>query len=214
VAGAAAGVTAWASVIATASDPLPRHMLCCAVACWRALAATPLVEIMKRYSLMKPSLMKPAPPEGRASAGWRPCRCAARSAQQALGRGQALSEASRTSSPGCFAPAGSVFHNRAAFSLFSQAAAVLGLVSFVWRSALVIWNPNAKSALRRWKALGVGCLLGGALGKWPRSLAAGRVVDFPNRCGPVSGVQPGDDRANQLAVLFWPSISGGRRAGR
>ncbi|NQV10050.1 MAG: signal peptidase II [Cyanobacteria bacterium] len=108
-----------------------------------------------------------------------------------------------------------LFNTGAAFSLFSQATALLGLVSFGVAVGLVIWIQR-QSALRRWQALGVGCLLGGALGNGLDRWRLGGVVDFldlvPIRF-PVFNLA---DVAINLAVVFllldfW---EGQRRAGR
>lgn len=108
-----------------------------------------------------------------------------------------------------------LFNTGAAFSLFSNATAILGVVSFVVAVGLAVWIQR-QGVLRRWQALGVGCLLGGALGNGLDRWRLGGVVDFldlvPIRF-PVFNLA---DVAINLAIVFlaldfW---EGQRRAGR
>jgi len=80
------------------------------------------------------------------------------------------------------------------------ATAVLA-VSFVVAVAWWIWIQR-RSALRRWQALGVGCLLGRRPGNWPRSLVAGGWVDFSRCWSDRSPVFNLAGLAINLAVLF------------
>jgi signal peptidase II len=70
-----------------------------------------------------------------------------------------------------------VFNTGAAFSLFTGATAVLGLVSLVVAVALVVWIQR-HPGLRRWQCLGIGSLLGGAIGNGLDRWRLGAVVDF------------------------------------
>lgn len=70
-----------------------------------------------------------------------------------------------------------VFNNGAAFSLFSGNAWVLGLVSAAVAAALVLWIQS-EGPWRRWQVLGLGLLLGGAVGNGLDRWRLGTVVDF------------------------------------
>ena len=69
------------------------------------------------------------------------------------------------------------FNTGAAFSLLSGNSRLLGAVSLLVAVALVIWIQSG-SPLRRWQALGVGLLLGGAIGNGLDRWRLGTVVDF------------------------------------
>ncbi len=70
-----------------------------------------------------------------------------------------------------------VFNTGAAFSLFTGSTKVLALVSLVVAIGLGVWIQR-QSSLRRWQWLGVGALLGGALGNGLDRWRLGWVVDF------------------------------------
>jgi signal peptidase II len=70
-----------------------------------------------------------------------------------------------------------VFNTGAAFSLFQTSTALLGVVSLLVALGLIIWIQR-QASLRRWQALGVGALLGGALGNGLDRWRLGGVVDF------------------------------------
>ncbi|MCP9772184.1 signal peptidase II [Synechococcus sp. Tobar12-5m-g] len=70
-----------------------------------------------------------------------------------------------------------LFNTGAAFSLFQASTALLGVVSLLVALGLIIWIQR-QSSLRRWQALGVGALLGGALGNGLDRWRLGGVVDF------------------------------------
>ncbi|MCT0200875.1 signal peptidase II [Synechococcus sp. CS-1325] len=70
-----------------------------------------------------------------------------------------------------------VFNTGAAFSLFQSSTALLGLVSFLVGIGLIVWIQRQDS-LRRWQAVGLGALLGGALGNGLDRWRLGGVVDF------------------------------------
>ena len=70
-----------------------------------------------------------------------------------------------------------VFNTGAAFSMFEGNAFGLGLVSAVVALALVWWIQTS-SSLSRWQSLGLGLLLGGAIGNGLDRWRLGSVVDF------------------------------------
>lgn len=70
-----------------------------------------------------------------------------------------------------------VFNTGAAFSLFTGSTKALALVSLVVAIGLGVWIQR-QSSLRRWQWLGVGALLGGALGNGLDRWRLGWVVDF------------------------------------
>ena len=70
-----------------------------------------------------------------------------------------------------------VFNTGAAFSLLSGQAVWLGVVSLVVALLLVLWIQRHPS-LPRWQWLGLGSLLGGAVGNGIDRWRIGGVVDF------------------------------------
>ena len=70
-----------------------------------------------------------------------------------------------------------VFNTGAAFSMLEGNAFGLGLVSAVVALALVWWIQTSGS-LSRWQSLGLGLLLGGAIGNGIDRWRLGSVVDF------------------------------------
>ena len=70
-----------------------------------------------------------------------------------------------------------VFNTGAAFSMLTGNSAVLGLVSAAVAIALVIWIQTS-GPLRRLQWLGLGLLLGGAIGNGLDRWRLGQVVDF------------------------------------
>ncbi len=70
-----------------------------------------------------------------------------------------------------------VFNTGAAFSMFEGNAFGLGVVSAVVALALVWWIQTSGS-LSRWQSLGLGLLLGGAIGNGLDRWRLGSVVDF------------------------------------
>ena len=70
-----------------------------------------------------------------------------------------------------------VFNTGAAFSMLEGNAFGLGLVSAVVALALVWWIQTSGS-LSRWQSLGLGLLLGGAIGNGMDRWRLGSVVDF------------------------------------
>ena len=70
-----------------------------------------------------------------------------------------------------------VFNTGAAFSMLEGNAFGLGLVSAVVALALVCWIQTSGS-LSRWQSLGLGLLLGGAIGNGLDRWRLGSVVDF------------------------------------
>lgn len=70
-----------------------------------------------------------------------------------------------------------VFNTGAAFSLFTGSTKALALVSLVVAIGLGVWIQR-QTSLRRWQWLGVGALLGGALGNGLDRWRLGWVVDF------------------------------------
>jgi signal peptidase II len=70
-----------------------------------------------------------------------------------------------------------VFNTGAAFSLFQTSTALLGGVSLLVALGLIVWIQR-QGSLRRWQALGVGALLGGALGNGLDRWRLGGVVDL------------------------------------
>lgn len=70
-----------------------------------------------------------------------------------------------------------VFNSGAAFSLFTEATTVLALVSLLTAAALVVWiqlSPRASL----WQSLGMGLVLGGAVGNGLDRWRLGAVVDW------------------------------------
>ena len=70
-----------------------------------------------------------------------------------------------------------VFNTGAAFSLLEGNAFGLGLVSAVVALGLVLWIQTS-GPLSRWQSLGLGLLLGGAIGNGIDRWRLGSVVDF------------------------------------
>ena len=70
-----------------------------------------------------------------------------------------------------------VFNTGAAFSLLSGNSLWLGLVSALVAAALVFWIQTA-GPLRRLQTMGLGLLLGGAIGNGLDRWRLGQVVDF------------------------------------
>ena len=70
-----------------------------------------------------------------------------------------------------------VFNTGAAFSLFTGNALLLGLVSAAVAVGLVLWIQTA-GPLRRWQVIGLGLVLGGALGNGLDRWRYGQVVDL------------------------------------
>jgi signal peptidase II len=70
-----------------------------------------------------------------------------------------------------------VFNTGAAFSMLEGNAFALGLVSSAVAVGLVIWIQTS-GALSRWQSLGLGLLLGGAIGNGLDRWRLGSVVDF------------------------------------
>lgn len=70
-----------------------------------------------------------------------------------------------------------VFNTGAAFSLFTGATAVLGVVSLVVAVGVAFWIQSQPLA-RPWQWLGSGALLGGAIGNGLDRWRLGSVVDF------------------------------------
>ena len=70
-----------------------------------------------------------------------------------------------------------VFNTGAAFSMLEGNAFALGLVSAGVALALVWWIQSSAS-LSRWQSLGLGLLLGGAIGNGLDRWRLGSVVDF------------------------------------
>jgi len=70
-----------------------------------------------------------------------------------------------------------VFNSGAAFSMLEGNALLLGLVSALVAIALVLWIQTSRP-LRRWQWLGLGLLLGGAVGNGLDRMRLGSVVDF------------------------------------
>jgi len=70
-----------------------------------------------------------------------------------------------------------VVNTGAAFSLLTGNAPLLGLVSAAVASGLVLWIQTS-GPLRPWQALGLGLLLGGALGNGIDRWRLGHVVDL------------------------------------
>ena len=70
-----------------------------------------------------------------------------------------------------------VFNTGAAFSMLEGNAFGLGLVSAVVALALVWWIQTSGS-ISRWQSLGLGLLLGGAIGNGLDRWRLGSVVDF------------------------------------
>jgi len=70
-----------------------------------------------------------------------------------------------------------VFNSGAAFSMLEGNANLLGVVSLAVAVGLVFWIQTS-SPLDRWQAMGLGFLLGGAVGNGIDRWRLGRVVDF------------------------------------
>ena len=70
-----------------------------------------------------------------------------------------------------------VFNTGAAFSMLTGSTMLLGLVSAAVAIALVVWIQTA-GPLRRLQWLGLGLLLGGAIGNGLDRWRLGQVVDF------------------------------------
>jgi len=70
-----------------------------------------------------------------------------------------------------------VFNTGAAFSMLSGNTAALAVVSTLVAAGLVVWIQTA-GPLRRLQALGLGLLLGGAIGNGIDRWRLGRVVDY------------------------------------
>jgi signal peptidase II len=70
-----------------------------------------------------------------------------------------------------------VFNTGAAFSLFTGGTIWLGVVSLVVAALLIVWIQR-HSTLPRWQWLGLGALLGGAVGNGLDRWRLGGVVDF------------------------------------
>ena len=70
-----------------------------------------------------------------------------------------------------------VFNTGAAFSLLTGNALLLGLVSAAVTAGLVLWI-HTSGPLRPWQALGLGLLLGGAIGNGSDRWRLGQVVDL------------------------------------
>jgi signal peptidase II len=70
-----------------------------------------------------------------------------------------------------------VFNTGAAFSMLEGNAFALGLVSAAVALGLVFWIQSS-GALSRWQSLGLGLLLGGAIGNGLDRWRLGSVVDF------------------------------------
>lgn len=70
-----------------------------------------------------------------------------------------------------------VFNTGAAFSLFSGSSALLGLVSLVVAAALLVWIQRSPRA-GLWQWLGMGLVLGGAVGNGLDRWRLGAVIDW------------------------------------
>ena len=70
-----------------------------------------------------------------------------------------------------------VFNSGAAFSMLEGNANLLGVVSLAVAVGLVVWIQSS-GPLDRWQAMGLGFLLGGAIGNGIDRWRLGRVVDF------------------------------------
>lgn len=70
-----------------------------------------------------------------------------------------------------------VFNTGAAFSMLEGNAAGLGLVSALVAIGLVVWIQTA-GTMSRWQSIGMGLLLGGAIGNGLDRWRLGSVVDF------------------------------------
>ena len=70
-----------------------------------------------------------------------------------------------------------VFNSGAAFSMLEGNANLLGVVSLAVAVGLVFWIQTS-GPLDRWQAMGLGFLLGGAVGNGIDRWRLGRVVDF------------------------------------
>jgi signal peptidase II len=95
-----------------------------------------------------------------------------------------------------------VSNTGAAFSLFTGAPRLLGLVSLVVSGALLLWILTQPLS-GRWESLGFGFLLGGALGNGLDRWRTGAVVDFLALVPIQFPVFNLADVAINLAVLFF-----------
>jgi signal peptidase II len=93
-----------------------------------------------------------------------------------------------------------VFNTGAAFSMLEGNSLSLGVVSAAVALGLVLWIQTA-SASSRWQSLGLGLLLGGAVGNGIDRLRVGSVVDFLEFVPIQFPVFNGADVAINLAVL-------------
>lgn len=94
-----------------------------------------------------------------------------------------------------------VFNTGAAFSLFTAATPLLGVVSLLVALGLVIWLLRS-GPLRFWQGWGVALLLGGAIGNGLDRWRLGTVIDFIELVPiqfPIFNVA---DVAINVAVLF------------
>jgi signal peptidase II len=94
-----------------------------------------------------------------------------------------------------------VFNTGAAFSLFTAATPLLGVVSLLVALGLVIWLLRS-GPLRFWQGWGVALLLGGAIGNGLDRWRLGKVIDFIELVPiqfPIFNVA---DVAINVAVLF------------
>ncbi|MGB7564980.1 MAG: signal peptidase II [Prochlorococcaceae cyanobacterium] len=94
-----------------------------------------------------------------------------------------------------------VFNTGAAFSLFTAATPLLGVVSLLVALGLVFWLLRS-GPLRFWQGWGVALLLGGAIGNGLDRWRLGTVIDFIELVPinfPIFNVA---DVAINLAVLF------------
>ena len=92
-----------------------------------------------------------------------------------------------------------VFNTGAAFSMLTGNSAALGVVSALVAIGLVVWIQTA-GPLRRLQWLGLGLLLGGAIGNGIDRWRLGRVVDFLEFVPISFPVFNGADVAINLAV--------------
>ena len=105
-----------------------------------------------------------------------------------------------------------VVNTGAAFSLLTGNAPLLGLVSAAVAAGLVLWIQTS-GPLRPWQALGLGLLLGGALGNGIDRWRLGHVVDLLEAVPVSFPVFNLADVAINLAVLCL-AIDLGRGDGR
>ncbi len=95
-----------------------------------------------------------------------------------------------------------VYNTGAAFSLFTGAPQLLGLVSFGVSAAVLVWILR-QPLQGLWDTLGLGFLLGGALGNGLDRWRLGSVVDFLALVPVPFPVFNLADVAINLAVLFF-----------